>query len=245
MPQTTVVEPTTCSTCPNFKNFHEPNGRGWCQLFDQKAREHHQQTNDCILSSDTSSEKELITIEFAPEIHQDENQYSYPHPLFVFGSEVEVKGSFSFPSFKVIALELVETKTSSGKLLAQPSWKYRISNGIQAIWKEQSALLSSEKYQIETTPIFTTENQESEHDLPHSEHQVGDKVKVIDFQEHHSEWAIFEILDRKYSHDRDSIFKYSGWYFKLPSFGKESFWVYESEICDAQMSFNVSTEDIF
>ncbi|NJK58824.1 MAG: hypothetical protein HC939_24020 [Pleurocapsa sp. SU_5_0] len=51
MPQATSVKPTTCSNCPNFNNFHEPNGRGWCNLFDQQARKHHLKTNDCILSS--------------------------------------------------------------------------------------------------------------------------------------------------------------------------------------------------
>jgi len=196
----------------------------------------------------SGQERTLITIEFAPEIHQDENQFHYPHPLFVFGSEVEVKGSFPFPSFKVIALELVETKTPSGKLLAEPSWKYRISNGIQTLWKEQSALVSPGEHELETTPVMTSENQESEHDLPHSEYQVGDKVKVIDSNEHHSEWAVFQILERRHNRDRDSnspSFGYPGYYFKLPGFKGESFWVFGDEICDARMSFNVSAKDIF
>ena len=51
----TVIKPTsqakTCSTCPHFDNFHELSKRGWCQLFNHQAREHHQVTNDCINSS--------------------------------------------------------------------------------------------------------------------------------------------------------------------------------------------------
>lgn len=30
-------------------------------------------------------ERQLITIEFAPNIHKEETEYSYPHPQFVFG----------------------------------------------------------------------------------------------------------------------------------------------------------------
>jgi len=38
---------STCTTCPYFQDFGEPNGRGWCQLFDQTARQHHKRTEDC------------------------------------------------------------------------------------------------------------------------------------------------------------------------------------------------------
>jgi len=37
----------TCATCPYFQEFGEPNGRGWCQVFDQMARQHHTRTGDC------------------------------------------------------------------------------------------------------------------------------------------------------------------------------------------------------
>ena len=49
------AEAKTCSQCPRFKNFHELNRRGWCALFDYYAREHHQQTNDCVISSECDS----------------------------------------------------------------------------------------------------------------------------------------------------------------------------------------------
>lgn len=55
MAQSIAVKPAlqakTCSTCPHFDNFHEPNRRGWCELFNRQAREHHQVTDDCIHSS--------------------------------------------------------------------------------------------------------------------------------------------------------------------------------------------------
>ncbi len=45
----TVERPieSTCATCPYFQDFGERNGRGWCQLFDQTARQHHARTGDC------------------------------------------------------------------------------------------------------------------------------------------------------------------------------------------------------
>ncbi|HEY9766878.1 MAG TPA: hypothetical protein V6C71_00010 [Coleofasciculaceae cyanobacterium] len=126
-----VIE-QTCSTCPNFNNFYEPNGRGWCELFDHQARAHHEMTNNCVVSSetliqqreissviDTKGERELITIEFATNIHPDETEYSYQHPQFVFGNDVEVKGSCSYPTitYKVCALELLENNNTIGKTL--------------------------------------------------------------------------------------------------------------------------------
>ncbi len=38
---------STCATCPYFQNFGERDGRGWCQLFDQTARQRHTRTGDC------------------------------------------------------------------------------------------------------------------------------------------------------------------------------------------------------
>jgi len=38
---------STCATCPYFQDFDERDGRGWCQLFDQMARQHHARTGDC------------------------------------------------------------------------------------------------------------------------------------------------------------------------------------------------------
>ena len=40
---------SSCSQCPHFNDYQESNGRGWCGLFEQAARTHHQRTNDCDL----------------------------------------------------------------------------------------------------------------------------------------------------------------------------------------------------
>ena len=46
-----------CAKCPYFQDFDEPNGRGWCQLFDKVARRHHKRTGDC--------EQEIKAVEVA------------------------------------------------------------------------------------------------------------------------------------------------------------------------------------
>ena len=97
-----------------------------------------------ILESIAIKERILITIEFAPNVHRDETEYTYPHPQFVFGDRVTIGGTnFNYPPviFTVCALELIESKTPSGKLLNQPRWKYKVINSEVSFWKEESALI--------------------------------------------------------------------------------------------------------
>ena len=69
MPQSQIQTQTptqcTCTSCPKFKNFHEPKGRGWCQVFDKVAYQHHQLTVDCQLNlpsvSTTDEEPDFCT----------------------------------------------------------------------------------------------------------------------------------------------------------------------------------------
>ena len=182
MTQATAVKPVveqTCSTCPYFQNFNESNGRGWCQLFDHQAREYHQQTNDCIISSDLEISHEL-----------EDNLALFPEVEF---DEIEVA---AFPTEEII----------------------------------------------------------DEADLPHSEYQVGSIVKVIDSDEHHTEWAVFEVIDCKYNHNlynsTESYLNESQWYFRLASNDdastiSKSLWVAENEICHFDQSHLISTQDIF
>jgi len=48
-----------CASCKYFQDFGETNGRGWCQLFDQTARQHHARTGDC--------DKEIEAVESAQQ----------------------------------------------------------------------------------------------------------------------------------------------------------------------------------
>ena len=95
------------------------------------------------VASLANKERSLITIEFAPNIHPDETEHTYEHPQFVFGDRVTIGGtSFHYPPevFTVCALELVESKTPSGKLLSQPRWKYKVVSDEVSYWKEETAL---------------------------------------------------------------------------------------------------------
>lgn len=169
-----AVEAQTCSTCPHFNDFHEPNGRGWCNLFDHQARQHHEQTNDCVISSEPVISHEL-----------EDN-------LDIF-SNVNLE---AFPTEEII----------------------------------------------------------DEADLPHSEFEVGSIVKVIDKDEHHTEWAIFEIIDCKYNHslyrNTESYLNESHWYFRLASSHdsttiSKDLWVAENELYHFEQSHLISTHHIF
>ena len=95
----------------------------------------------------TGIERPLITIEFAPNNHKDETEYSYPHPQFVFGDRVSILNTYPELEFTVCALELIESKTQTGKLLSQPRWKYKVTNGQVSFWKDESALMRKDDRQ--------------------------------------------------------------------------------------------------
>ena len=91
----------------------------------------------------SAPERQLITIEFAPDIHPLETEYSYEHPQFVFGDKVVAsQGNLLHQTneFTICGMELVESKTPSGKLINQPYWKYKITNGTETLWLCESAL---------------------------------------------------------------------------------------------------------
>jgi len=181
MTQATAVKPAVevknCATCPYFDNFHEANGRGWCKLFDHQAREHHEITNDCIVSSDLAVSVEL-----------EDNLDIFPN------------------------------------------------------------------INIEELEAFPTEEIIDEADKPHAEYEVGSIVKVIDKDEDHTEWGVFEVIECMYNKNLyDSTENYlnqAEWYYRLASHDdasaiSKSLWVAENEICHFDMSHNVCTEDIF
>ena len=65
-------------------------------------------------------------------------------PQFTFGDRVTLSNqslNYSAIQYTICALELVESKTSLGKLLHQPYWKYKITDGHQTLWKDESVLI--------------------------------------------------------------------------------------------------------
>ena len=57
-----------------------------------------------------------------------------------------------------------------------------------------------------------------------SEYQIGDVVKIIDPQEHHSEWAAFEVAECRYNNNlysnTESYLNQSEWYYRLINLDK-------------------------
>ena len=251
----------------------------------------------------TGSERLLITIEFAPEIHPSETEYSYEHSQFVFFDRVTLKNEYPQIKYVVVGMELIESKTRSGRLLFQPYWKYKVFNGEVSYWKDESALIRyGEQQSIPTCltcPYFNNYHEDNGRgwcncfnhqarthhqmtndcllngslDTPEdatpteiieldsngypieadssSTFQVGSIVKIIDPEEHHSEWGVFEVV-KVVHHDEhfNSLEKYLDtheWYYLLISHqrGDEALWVGDGEICAADMSHNICTLEVF
>ena len=251
----------------------------------------------------TGSERSIITIEFYPEIHPSETEYSYEHPLFVFGDRVTLKNEYPQREYVVVGMELIESKTQSRRLLFQPYWKYKVSNGEVSYWKDESALIGYGKQQSTPTcltcPHFNDYHEDNgrgwchcfnnqsrtDHkmtgdcilngslDTPEnatltevieldrdgysieadssSTFQVGSIVKIIDEEEHYSEWGVFEVvkvaLNQEHFSDHKSYLNTDKWYYLLISYqqGDRAIWVGDSEICAADMSHHICTEEIF
>ncbi len=54
---------STCASCPKFKDYNEPRGRGWCRLFDRVAFCHHPLTSDCRLNLAPATKEKEETID--------------------------------------------------------------------------------------------------------------------------------------------------------------------------------------
>ena len=110
-----------------------------------------------------TKERILITIEFAPKINKDETEYTYEHPQFVFGDRVTIINTYPELEFTVCALELIESKTPSGRLLSQPHWKYKVTNRQESYWKDETALIRYQDKSFSSTcltsPHFNNYNE--------------------------------------------------------------------------------------
>jgi hypothetical protein len=180
----------------------------------------------------SAQERQLITIEFAPKIHPNETDYSYPQPQFVFGEKVtRITGTSPAP-LTICGMELVESKTNSGQLLNQPYWKYLVNDGQQKTWFSESALTllstcsqcphfndyeeangrgwcrlfdTTAKTHHQRTNDCDLFAHEDPLDTPHPRFALDSKVKVIDATEHHNEWATFTVIGRQYNHERSAL----------------------------------------
>jgi hypothetical protein len=224
-------------------------------------------------------DRQLITIEFAPKLAPNETEYSYPQPLFVFGEQVVLKNNPSTP-LTICGMELVVSKTSSGQLLNQPYWKYKLTNQQEQIYLNESALTrlstcsqcsyfngfndsqgrgwcnlfgtAARQHHLRTNDCDLHQDSEPLN-APHPSFALESIVKVIDPVEHHSEWATFTVIARKYNtklyRSTKSYLSEPEWFYQLVplSYKKtiEPLWVKENDICDFDQSHFICTEEVF
>jgi hypothetical protein len=228
----------------------------------------------------SAPERQLITIEFSPKIHPNETEYSYQQPKFVFTDQVTRITDASPAPLTICGMELVESKTNSGQLLNQPYWKYLINDGQQKTWLNESALKhhstcsqcphfnnyqepngrgwcnlfdqAARTHHQRTNDCDTFAN-EDPLNVPHARFALDSIVKVIDPQEHHTEWATFMVIGRKYNHERyrstESYLSEPAWYYQLVTANYntsfQSSWLAENDLCLFDESHLIETEEIF
>ena len=87
MTQATALKPAsevkTCSQCPNFNNRFYSKSKEWCELFNLPAKTHHEQTNHCILNSETTTADpesflEDIFANYSPEELEALSEAAFP-----------------------------------------------------------------------------------------------------------------------------------------------------------------------
>jgi hypothetical protein len=180
----------------------------------------------------------------------------------------------------ICGMELVVSKTSSGQLLNQPYWKYKLTNQQEQIWLNESALTrlstcsqckyftnfndpegrgwcnlfgtTARKHHFRTNDCNLHENSDPLN-APHPSFAIESIVKVIDPVEHHSEWATFTVIARRYNtelyRNTEDYLNEPDWYYQLvsvnydPTF--EPLWVGEDQLCLFDESHLICTQDIF
>ncbi len=96
----------------------------------------------------------IITIEFTPKQQSPGSEYHYSQPEFRFNDLVATRAGWEhcykhhlpeteLETFRICAMELVDSLTPSGELLSQPRWKYglRSSDSKDLVWFEEQALV--------------------------------------------------------------------------------------------------------
>ncbi|WP_036489158.1 hypothetical protein [Myxosarcina sp. GI1] len=219
----------------------------------------------------------LVTIEFTPDIHPSETEYNYPHPKFVFSDRVINKFNPS-KVLTICAIELIEHKTPSGLLLEQPYWKYKVDDGS---WYDESVLIrqsdtcakctyfqdyneergrgwchlmddATRRHHQRTNDCDLNSESRSLLALPYSKYDYGDMVKIVDSDEDHTEWAIFEIVEKRHNpqcySSVDNYLNESEWSYQLSALDKNWIapeWVAEKELCYAELSYTIGTTELF
>ena len=106
-------------------------------------------------------------------------------------------------------------------------------------------------YALEKKSNQHLQTYEQSEDIPYSEFEPGQKVKVIDEGEDHTEWSSFVVVTKVINPNRFSStgsYLEPDWLFLLSSLdqdGGEKFWVSENKICHPEQSHIIDTSEVF
>jgi hypothetical protein len=145
--ESALTRHSTCSHCPHFNNYQDNRDRGWCNLFEQAAKTHHQRTNDC----DTFADRDPLDT---------------PHPRFAIDSKVKVidpgEHRSEWATFTVIGRQYNhELYRNTESYLSETAWYYWLINPNykpnygEHLWvAENEICLFDESHLISTEDIF-------------------------------------------------------------------------------------------
>ena len=153
-----------------------------------------------------------------------------------------------------------ETKSQQFTCLTCPNFKNFNGERGRGLCKYHDRVVF-EHHQSRNECISALEKKSNQHlqtfelpeDLPYSEFEPGQKVKVIDEgEDNHEEWSSFVVITKVINPNRfsslDSYLTQPNWYFLLASLDRPHsvmFWVAENEICHVDQSYLIETADIF
>ena len=138
---------STCSQCFHFNDYQDNYGRGWCRLFEQAARTHHQRTKDC-------------------DLFADQDPLDVPHARFALDSIVKVidpvEHHSEWATFTVIGRQYNhELYRNTESYLSEAAWYYWLINPSyeptydQRLWvAEDQICLFDQSHLISTEEIF-------------------------------------------------------------------------------------------
>ena len=119
--QTKTPEACTCKRCHFFKDYHEPNGRGWCLLFDKPARSNHALTKDCLSSLPPETEFCKYSESDKVKLIDDKKHHSEWETFVVVGKK-QNKNAFKTPKAYLTEPEWYILIATTDRLFNELKW---------------------------------------------------------------------------------------------------------------------------
>ncbi|MGB5631617.1 MAG: hypothetical protein WBM44_07190 [Waterburya sp.] len=88
-----------------------------------------------------------------------------------------------------------------------------------------------------------------EEDIERSPYCVGESIKVIETEIHHTQWQEYQVAEVMKNEElylsSENYLNQARWYFRIQTKHGRQLWLAENQICLAQESNLISTEEIF